>query len=155
MPNLDLKQKIMIIIAIVGTILILIFQRGFAPSDNQVDPVTQEVKNEAVSSEPKVISTIPSPLEEAIVLPSQAVEITFNLALENVGEFKYRIEPKPEHKIELSNDRKTVKIIPVKPFPLGSTYTLFITSAETKFDGKKRLSGDITYHFKTVEYHGI
>lgn len=151
MPNFSLKQKIMVAIAIIGALLILLFQRGIYSKESS-EPVTQE--NVVNTHEQVVISTMPSPLEEAIIVPTQVIEITFNLPLENVGEFKNRLEPKSDYTIKLSDDRKTVKIIPAPLFQLGTTFTLFILT-DTKFDGGKRLDHELIYHFKTLEYKGV
>ncbi|MFH0936706.1 MAG: Ig-like domain-containing protein [Candidatus Daviesbacteria bacterium] len=158
MPNLSLKQKIMIIIAILGAILIFIFQRGLygspqASSEKVIPQTKQEFKVE-VNKEPEVVSTNPNPLEETIILPSQKVEITFNLPLENADQFKNKLEPKIDYKIILSSDRKTAEVSPIPSFKLGSSYTLFIMP-DTKFDGGKKLNREIIYHFKTISYQGV
>lgn len=150
MSNLNLKHKIMIGIAIIGAILVFIFQHGIYSKPEQNLKSKQEVKSE----EPQVVSTNPSPLENTTILPTQSVEITFNYPIQNIGEFKNKLEPKVDYKVELSDDRKTAKIIPVKAFGLGITYTLFILP-DTKFDGKGSLNRDIIYHFQTVGYKGI
>lgn len=106
------------------------------------------------TEEPKIVSTKPEPLENAVVSATEVVEITFNRSLENIGEFKFRIDPKADIKIELSSDRKTVKIIPQTPFDLGVTYTIFI-GPETKFDGVGNWGKEAIYHFQTVKFRGI
>lgn len=103
---------------------------------------------------PQIVSTNPDPLENSIVTATDPVEITFNKPLQNIGEFKIRIEPKIEFKIELSSDRKTGRVIPIKPLELGVTYTLFI-GPETKFDGMGNWGQEKIYHFKTVKYTGV
>lgn len=153
MPILTLKQKIIAVVAIIGAVLILIFQQGLY-SKNEPSSGT-EVKNEQVQNEnPDIIATNPSPLDQSVILPTQSIELNFNYPLENIPEFKHKIEPKVDYKIELSTDRKTAKIIPTTSFGLGMTYTLFI-APETKFDGNKTLGKEIIYHFKTIEYKGI
>ncbi|MBI2338145.1 hypothetical protein HYU95_03080, partial [Candidatus Daviesbacteria bacterium] len=101
-----------------------------------------------------IISTKPDPLDENIVSGAEAIEITFNRPLENVGEFKSRIEPEIEYKVELSGDRKTAKIIPAKPYPLGTGFTLFI-GPESKFDGVGRWGEEKIFHFRTIKYTGV
>lgn len=103
---------------------------------------------------PKIILTKPDPLDNSVVSSSEIVEITFNRSLENTGEFKVRIEPNINYKIELSGDRKTAKIIPEKPYELGTTYTLFI-GPETKFDGVGRWGEEKIFHFRTIKYTGV
>lgn len=160
MNNLSLKQKIMIGIGIIGAILILIFQRGFSgspatpkvPLENTQTQVQTQVQ--AQTDKPELISTSPNPLNEAILWAQQPIEFTFNLPLENAPEFKFKIEPKFEYKVDLINDKKTIIITPTKPLPLGQTFTLTI-SRETKFDNKKFMDKDYTFHFKTIEYKGV
>lgn len=154
MSALTLKQKIMIVIAFMGTLLILIFQHGFY---GQTFPILNSSSNQQVENqpvEPEVTSTNPQNLDGATVLPNQTLEITFNLSLENAAEVKNKVEPQVDYKIELSEDRKTVKIIPNKPFNLGAGYTLSILS-DTKFEGKKTLGKDLLFHFSTISYKGV
>lgn len=103
---------------------------------------------------PRLISTKPNPLEDTIIAADQIIEITFSHALENIPEFKTKIEPKTDYKVELSGDRKTAKIIPALPFELGTTYTLFIMT-DSKFEGGGRLSQELNFHFRTVKYRGF
>lgn len=154
-----LKQKFIWIILVVGIlILILIFQKDLysklKSADNTpqtVESVKQELPKDA---EPQIISTKPDPLENAIISATEEVEITFNRPLENVGEFKVRIDPKIDYKVELSANRKTARIVPVKPYQLGTTYTLFI-GPDTKFDGVGSWGKDKTFHFRTITYRGV
>lgn len=158
MFNLDFKKKIMIAVALLGALLILIFQRGLYSQDSQSSKPQQtqdkEIQDEETDEEIKIISTNPSPLDNTIILPTQTVEITFNYPLQNIGEFKNKIDPKADYKVKLSDDRKTVKISPAKNWGLGTTYTLFILP-DTKFDDKGNLNKDFIYHFRTIEYKGI
>ncbi|TSC87837.1 MAG: Uncharacterized protein G01um10147_340 [Microgenomates group bacterium Gr01-1014_7] len=148
-----MKQKTTIILTILIIIFIMVItvilqKPGAAPQpENTPPPQTQDDK-------PRIVSTKPDPLEEAIVSATQTIEITFNRPLENKGEFKLRIEPKIDFNIELSSDRKTAKIIPLKPYELGQTYTLFI-GTETKFDGLGRWGEEKIFHIKTVQYRGV
>lgn len=144
--------------AIIPTVIILILVLGVflwksrtatPPSSSSPPPTTA-----SATDKPQIVSTKPSPLDETIVAATEVVEITFNRPLENVGEFKVRIEPQTDYKIELSGDRKTARIIPVKPYQLGTTYTLFI-GTETKFDGVGRWGEEKIYHFKTITYRGV
>src|SRR5262249_14155899 len=122
MQSLSLKQKVIGIIIVLGLLLIAVFQRGFSEPNIPVNTETQ-------SNEIRIVSTNPAGLKdkrEVVVLPDQTIEVTFSESLQNVPETKIDIEPKKEVKIELSDDRKTVKIIPLKPYDLGQGYTLFI-----------------------------
>lgn len=104
---------------------------------------------------PQLVSTTPDTLDEAIVPPAKPVELTFNMPIENIGEFKHRLEPlTTKYEAKLSENRKTVIITPTGSFPVGTTFTLFVTP-ETKFDNGKRMDHDIIIHFKTVDYRGI
>lgn len=118
---------------------------------------TQNTSKQIISSStdsPQIISTIPDPLDNSIVPADQIIQITFNKPLQNAPELKTRIEPKIDYKIELSQDRKTAKIIPAKLYDLGATYTFFI-SPESKFDGGGSLDGGKVFHFRTVRYTGV
>lgn len=140
------KTSIVILILIGAAFLLFIFKGSFS---NKEKPSSQPQKES-----PGIISTKPDPLDNSVVSTSEIVEITFNRSLENTGEFKVRIEPNINYKIELSGDRKTAKIIPEKPYQLGTTYTLFI-GPETKFDGVGRWGEEKIFHFRTIKYSGV
>lgn len=152
-----MKTKILVLIFILGT-LFIIFISGFfhkiAPRDNQTQKAQKNTPVVSQNDKPQIISTKPDPLEEAIISATQIVEITFNRPLENVGEFKSKIEPKIDYKVKLSDDRKTAKIIPANLYELGATYTLFI-GTETKFDGVGRWGEEKIFHYKTIRYTGV
>lgn len=97
----------------------------------------------------EIISTSPSPLDGATILPGQDITINFNKPLENAGQLKIRFDPAIDYQVKLSNDRKTATI--TAPFELGKSYTLFILG-ESKFDGALRLGGDKVFHFKTIDF---
>ncbi|MCL4365899.1 Ig-like domain-containing protein [Patescibacteria group bacterium] len=141
---------VLVIILIFTGLFIWLKRAGVTKPDNSPTKSTQASQDD----KPQIVSTKPDPLNENIVSAAEQIEITFNRALENVGEFKSRIEPKVEYKVELSGDRKTAKIIPTKPYNLGTTYTLFI-GPETKFDGVGRWGEEKVYHFKTIKYTGV
>lgn len=145
------KLLFILILIILGLILVLNVNKQNKVSDNQ--PTAQNT-TQTQDDSPKILSTKPNPLEEAIIGANETVEITFNKSLENIGEFKLRIEPRNEYKIELSQDRKTAKIVPLKPYELGTTYTLFI-GPDTKFDGMGEWREEKIYHFKTIRYRGV
>jgi len=123
------------------------------------DAKTTETKNStpkvvSATDEPQVVATKPDPLEDTIIGANDTIEITFNRPLENVGEFKLRMEDKKDVKVELSGDRKTAKIIPLTPYELGTTYTMFI-GPDSKFDGVGNWGKEKIFHFKTIRYTGV
>lgn len=145
------KTKIIAAVVAIGVILIAIFQFGLGGpgAERGVDTVQTE--------SPVVVATNPAAMKEkktVVVLPTQSIEITFNQPLENVPETRITIEPKADYKVELSSDKKTIKIIPITPYSLGQGYSLFI-KADTKFDGKKTLGSDVDFHFATISYNGV
>lgn len=150
MINTFLSKKLILIIAALGALLIIIFQNGlYAPI---VAPGNRtEGQDEAYA---RLLSTDPNPLDNATIAPTQSVSLTFNYPVENPGEFKHSLEPKIDYQVKLSDDRKTVTIVPNKPYQLGLGYTLLIQS-DTKFDNGKRLSDPISIHYKTIDYKGI
>lgn len=144
------KKIIIIALVIMAAIVAvkLIVKQPLKPStQNSPSPTSQ-------NSSPQIVSTKPDPLEDTIVPATEPIEITFNRPLENVGEFKLRIDPKVDFKIALSGDRKTAKISFNKPLELGVTYTLFI-GPDTKFDGAGAWGNEKIYHFKTIRYTGV
>lgn len=149
------KNRIIVLIIAVGIALIVIFGRVLYPKPSQTytQPQTQTTPT-SQNEEPKIISTIPDPLNDTIIPADQVIEIAFNRSLQNVPEFKIRIEPKIDYKVELSQDRKTARIITVKPYELGTTYTLYI-NPDTKFDGVGNWGKDKTFQFRTIRYRGI
>lgn len=103
---------------------------------------------------PGIISTKPDPLDNGVVAAAEPIEITFNKPLQNVGEFKVRIEPQTDYKVELSPDRKTARIIFNKPLELGTAYSIYI-GRDTKFDGVGEWGVDREFHFRTISYKGV
>lgn len=149
MGNISFKQKLIAVVVIVGIALIVIFSRGINIPQNQ-----EPSRSLQQSPNAKLLSTNPSPFDNSIILPTQTLEFTFSDPIENVGEFKVKLEPEAEINIILSDDRKTAKITPKSSFDLGQAYTLFITN-ETKFDGGKRLDQSLQFGFRTIEYKGV
>lgn len=154
LSNISLKQKIIGGIIVVGILLIAIFQRGL-----YLKPTTPvEVKSAStkeISKNPHLVSTNPPGLKDGVIVPpDQIIEITFSDPIENRGEVKNTLDPKIEYDIELSSDKKTVKLIPKKPLELGKTFD-FIIKQETKFDGNKRMDSDLQFRFSTINYRGV
>ena len=114
---------------------------------------TEKTQNQQDES-PRIVSTKPDPLDETIIPATETIEITFNKPLQNAPELKLRIEPKYEYSVELSSDKKTAKIIPLKSLELGATYTLYI-GRDTKFEETGEWGKDQTFRFRTVKYRGI
>ncbi len=140
-------------------ILILLVAAGFwyltqKKETTKPTPPQQQSTSTSQNDPPKIVSTNPDPLEDNIVSATQTIEISFNRPLQNSGEFKLRIEPKIDFKINLSSDRKTAKISFPKPLELGLTYTIFI-GTDTKFDEVGAWNQEKIYHFKTVAYKGV
>ncbi len=142
---------LIVIIVIAASIFVWRSLRTSKSTQTNTEPATKTVTQ---NDKPQVVSTKPDPLEDNIISATDSIEITFNRAIENAGEFKVRLEPKTDYKVELSGDRKTAKIIPAKPYQLGTTYTLFI-GTETKFDGVGRWGEEKIYHFRTIRYTGV
>lgn len=148
----DFVVKIIIIIIVITIIAFL--WKGRASVIPPSSPLPSKTSSPSSSEKPQIVSTKPDPLEDTIISAMDTVEITFNRPLENVGEFKVRIEPKIDYRVELSGDRKTAKIIPTKPYQLGTTYTISI-GPESKFDGVGRWGEEKIFHYKTILYRGV
>lgn len=149
-------SKKMLIIGLLFFVLAGIFYFKFLSRSKPDNQTTKSPNPSATESNesPKVVSTKPDPLNDAVVSAADIIEISFNRPLENVGEFKSRIEPKIDYKVELSGDRKTARVIPAKPYQLGTTYTIFI-GPDSKFDGVGEWKQDKTFHFRTITYRGV
>lgn len=148
------KKKLIIVIVLTGLGLIALFYKGLYTPTELPKLSTTPTKATSQADKPMIISTNPSPLEDTIILPTQTIELTFNYPIIAISELKYKIDPQADIKIELSADKKLAKIIPVKPYNLGSGYTLFILP-DTKVEGGLVLKDQIIYHFKTIGYKGI
>lgn len=127
----------------------------FDPFNSNPNPETEEAStaNQSPQLKPPVVATNPSPLENATILPTQTVEITFSKPLVN-DPARVVIDPNHKIRVELSPDHKRMKIVPVKPYILGTTYTLTIKK-DYGFDTGDKLEEDITFHFKTIDYSGV
>lgn len=147
------KLKLIIAFLIIMTVGVFLVKYKLKPEKVAPTQTNQTIQNQQNDS-PKIVSTKPDPLENTIIPANQIIEITFNRTLENVGEFKVRIEPKIDFKVELSQDRKTGRVIPVKPYELGVSYTLTI-GPDTKFDGVGAWGQTKDFHFRTITYKGV
>lgn len=156
MTNLSFKQKLIIGLVVIGLIVVVVFQKGPGNQKSEVGDQKSELKQQTPtqSDEPRLLSTNPSPLNNATILPTQPIEFTFNQPLENRGELKFEIKPEAQVDVHLSNDKKTAKITPTKPYLLGQTYSINIKT-ETKFDNKKKLPDGLNFTFKTINYRGV
>lgn len=143
-------KKVIFVLIILGVVLTGVFYFKKEVSVKP-EPVTQTPKQ---SNETMIVSTKPNPLDETIIPADQIIEITFNKSLQNAPEFKVKIEPKVDFKIELSPDRKTAKITFTKPLDLGASYALSI-APDTKFDGIGEWRQNKEFHFRTITYKGI
>ncbi len=143
-----------ILILIVGLLIFNYWQTNkftASPLNNQKTDLPPE-------EQLKIISTNPNPLDEATILPTQNIEITFNKPIYR-SQFKHKLDPDIEHEVEVVNgvDKEfgsTMKIVFKNPLPLGSGYSLFIYGNTTTEDNLP-LGSDIVYHFKTIKFRGI
>ncbi len=151
-----LKKLLLLLIIVVVVIGILYIKKHSGKtaqnSNNSQDEPQKNLTTQI--DKPQIVSTKPDPLDNSIISATEVVEITFNRPLENVGEFKVRIEPKIDYKVELSSDRKTARIKPTNPYELGTTYTIFI-GTDTKFDGVGAWGQEKIFHINTIKYRGV
>ncbi len=148
-------KKLIIIVILVGVGLFAFRNMSSkSPAQTPTAPSAPEVKQVTQTDTPVLVSTYPDPLDEAVILPTQIAELSFNIPIENIGEFKYELTPKAKYQSKLSSDRKTVIVTPDSTWPVGTTFTINI-SPLTKFDGGKRLKDGIIIHFKTIDYKGV
>lgn len=152
----SLKGKIVAGIVTLGIILIAIFNFGLG--GKSVSVVDNPSKTDTgQNGEPQLVSTTPAELFEKkpmIFIPTQIIELHFNVELENGPETKLILDPPAEIKVEVVSDGKTVRITPIKPYTLGQGYTLFI-KPDTKIKGGKTLDKDYNLQFNVINYSGI
>lgn len=139
---------------LLGILTVFLIAKDNGPKEKTINHQPFQTDKLSENEKPTIVSTKPDPLEEAVISATEQIEITFSHSLENEDQFKNRLEPKVDYKIVLSQDRKTVKIIPQKPYDLGSTYTLFILP-DSKFDGIGQWGKEKIFHFKTIKYRGV
>lgn len=153
----NFKRVWIAIAAVVGLLLILLARVGLSsPSNVPKLPSSQsqvEPKG-AQSDKVEILTTSPDPLDESTVTPTQTIQITFSQPAQNVPELKVKIEPVIDLNLQLSGDRKTLKISPKQSFGLQQGYTVTIP-ADAKFDGNRTLGNDLQFHFKTISYSGV
>lgn len=147
------KSAVILTLVILGIIGYKSLNKTAPQTPNDPEKTIEDKRS---SSNPEFLFTKPAGLEKGvqIVSPTQTIEIVFNQPLENIGEFKHRLEPKTKYQAKLSDDKKTAVIKPEGSFPVGTEFTLFVQS-DTKFDGKKTFDKELQLHFKTLEYRGV
>ncbi len=145
------KQKIIGVIIALGLALMAIFAHGLYNNPaKQTTPAQSQNSDKAT-----IVSTLPTALDHSTLLPTQTIEITFSDPIdEQYKKFDLTIEPMIDYKRELSADKKTIKIIPNKPFALGQGYSIKI-AGDNKFQGNKTLDGDKSFQFTTISYNGV
>lgn len=152
MSNLTFKQKLIAAIIAIGTILIIIFNRGFsmiAPDAGREEPGASQNQSQNLS----VVGTSPDPLDGATILPMQVVEVQFSEGMVN-DPARIILEPEVKYNAQLSADHKTMQIQPLEPYKLGQSYTLTIKSGYASDNGKK-LESDKVFNFQTINYNGV
>ena len=144
------KAKVIAVLVALGLLLIAVFSSGIYSNSHEQ---AENTGVQQADGKPMIVQTNPKDLDQSTILPNQTLEIYFSEPLENVPETRWSVEPQADYKAELSDDRKTLKLIPNTPLNLGQSYTLFI-KAETKIEGKKTLDKEYQYHFKTIDFKG-
>ena len=159
--NLSLKQKIIGFIIALGLILIAIFKLGLGgqaiPIVNNSQNSPSQEPSQDTGGEPRLISSTPPELfkkQPLVFAPDKVIELHFNVELENGPETKLVFDPPADFEVKLSDDFKTAKITPKKPYKLGQGYTLFI-KPDTKLKGGKTLGQGYDLHFNIINYSGI
>lgn len=161
-----MKTKIITVIAALGLILIAIFTHGLGLASKPINSTSEGKPSptpDLQSNQVAITSLDPSNLDGLTVVPAQIITFQFNKPLLNNTEFRYHFDPDVKTKIQLSTDKKTVKIIPSNGFTLGQGYTLSISGdssfelrdSQDNFIKTIHLGTDYTYHFRTINYSGI
>ncbi len=147
------KTGIGLIVAL-GIGLIVLFTRGlYSPLPAQKIGINPSVS--PGQEEVKVVSMIPANLNGSTININQEIALTFNYPIDEADKkFELFITPDPGYKLQMSSDKKTVKVILNKSFELGQTYGIHISN-EAPFQGKRRLKDDLDYTFHTITYSGV
>lgn len=140
------------LVVLIGAGTGLIYYQSLDNTSSGPEEKSQEQATK--SDKPQIVTTEPDLGNIPFVAQDQIISVTFNRPVENPGEFKHLLEPKTKYRLEASQDRKTIKIIPEEPYQLGVEYT-FIIKPETKFDGAMTLGEEKILHFRTIQYRGI
>lgn len=161
MSKLSLTKKIIGFLVFLGILLIALFKFGLGdnslPSINMSGQDSSQNSSKDSGGEPRLISTIPPELFEKkplIFTPDKIIELNFNAELQNGPETKIVFDPPIEFETKLTDDFKTAKIYPKKPYKLGQGYTIFI-KPDTKLRNGKTLDKGYDLHFNVISYSGI
>lgn len=147
-----MKKRIFFGILILAVVAVLFFKANIL---NKESSIKQETESKQTEDQLNITSTSPDPLEGAVIMPSQIIEIKFNKII-SVSEFKHKFDPELEHEV-LSEDEKSGTVFKIKfnkPLDLGSGYTLYVLPDTNGVD-KKTLGKDVIYHFSTIKYKGV
>ena len=149
-----MKRSVIAMIIALGLLLIAIFGQGlYAKTESK--PQQDESKTLVNPDQPTLVSTTPSPLDKAILLPGQDIVLVFSHPLENIPELKHTFEPAIDGlESRLSPDKKTVTFSTKNPLPVGHEYKLTIQQ-QAKFQGGKNLDKQYDFQFKTIDYKGV
>lgn len=147
---------------ILGWVVLLLTVGVFVYKYNVFPASKKAVSFQNMDTKPALVSTSPVDLSpNSSILPAQQIQLNFNLPLENIGEFKYKITPVVELNAMLSGDRKTVTITPKLPYPLGKSFEIEVLP-DSKFNPdpankstQQRLENSIFVKFKTIDYRGV
>ncbi|QQG43752.1 MAG: hypothetical protein HYW45_01885 [Candidatus Daviesbacteria bacterium] len=142
------------------SLTILFLLMGFFLFKDSLSIGQQNPQKEATQEKQlKIVSTKPNPLDNAIILPTQDIEITFNMPVMK-SEVKHKFDPETlEYDLEVLNGintsyGQTFRFKFKKPLQLGSGLTLFILPNTHTEDGIK-LDQEFIYHIKTISYQGV
>lgn len=140
------------------TLIIILGLVGYFLKNNTDTKSTKSQTTPQQTEQLQIISTNPHPLEEATILPTQNIELTFNKPFFR-SQFKHKFDPDIEHEVEVIGGRdqefgQTFKIVFKKPLELGLGYTLFVFT-NTKTEENFSLDKEYVFHFQTIRYKGF
>lgn len=154
MPKISVNKILVGFVAVVGLVLILVFKNGLGGA-GEVKKIQSGNKPVISAEKVEVVAVSPANLDGSTIPANQVIEVSFNKAVDESQEkLRLTVDPQADVNIELSADKKTVKVTPKKSYELGQGYTLSIKGG-SKFEGGKELDQDVTYGFKTIPYNGV
>lgn len=135
-------------------IVILVTGAGFFIYRSQNKPQAENPANQP-SSQLTIVSTKPTPLDEATITPTGDFEITFS---KPVSEVKFKTTPEnlgiELETVKQTDTEHTFKFKFKESLNLGTGVTIFILTNTRSKDGQD-LDKEYVYHLKTISYKGV
>lgn len=152
------KKIVIGLITLLGILVLLISGKGFYTSPQETPTSNLKTETQIVRDlgKVKILSTNPGNLNGRTLLPTDSIEIEFDLPMEAFDPgYHVVVEPKVEMVVKASDDLKRIIIKPAKSWAVGTTYSLLVKN-NLKFKGENvQLGQDVVFNFNTLTIKGI